>query len=126
MESVAGMPPASKAAGVLEPYPTKYLKSTFVAREGINESTVLSSTPNPQLFAVVNRELDGPSADSPPGYAILLGEAPRNTLPEGHPLVDFVAYSKYAMAITERHDNEQNPTSVYDAFAPGQPHMSLN
>eukprot|EP00930_Biecheleria_cincta_P082953 TRINITY_DN72588_c0_g1_i1.p1 TRINITY_DN72588_c0_g1~~TRINITY_DN72588_c0_g1_i1.p1 ORF type:complete len:846 (-),score=101.57 TRINITY_DN72588_c0_g1_i1:131-2668(-) len=126
LESVAGMPPSSKAAGVLDRFASKYLQSSFVAREGVNESTVLASQPNPQVFKVVNRELQGPSADSPPGYAILLGEAAKNILPEGHPLVDFVSYSKYAMAITERHDNEQSPTSIYDAYAPGQPYMSLD
>jgi Cu2+-containing amine oxidase len=126
LESVAGQPSTARSAGVLAPFPTKYLNSSYLAREGIEMSTLSGHPSNPQVWAVVNRELQGPSSSSPPGYAILLGEATRNTLPEGHPLVDFVAYSKYGMVVTKRHDNEPHPTSVYDAYAPGQPFVSLN
>ena len=80
----------------------------------------------PMVWRIVNREQAGPTPHSPLGFAILPGEAAVNTLPEGHPLVDFVSYAKYTWAFARRHDAEQRSTSWYDCYFPEMPHTSLD
>ena len=36
------------------------------------------------------------------------------------------AFSKYGLAVTRRKEAEDRPTSVYDLFAPAEPHVSLD
>lgn len=126
LESVAGFPSQAKAAGVLEPFVTKYLKPSYLSHEGVDSSTLVANSRRPQVWRVVNRDAEGPAPNSPPGYAILPGEAVVNTLPDDHPLVPFVAFTKYTIAVTKHHDYEQRSTSPYDVYAPQYPHTSLD
>eukprot|EP00746_Dinoflagellata_sp_MGD_P135119 gnl/MRDRNA2_/MRDRNA2_69040_c0_seq2.p1 gnl/MRDRNA2_/MRDRNA2_69040_c0~~gnl/MRDRNA2_/MRDRNA2_69040_c0_seq2.p1 ORF type:complete len:816 (-),score=134.28 gnl/MRDRNA2_/MRDRNA2_69040_c0_seq2:51-2162(-) len=126
LQSVAGFPPQAKAAGVLEPYATKFLQSSYLTHEGDKSSTMVANSRAPQVWRFVDRDGKGPSPNSPPGYAIIPGEAVINTLPSDHPLVPFVSYSKYTIAVTQRHDDEQRSTSLYDVYAPQEPHTSLD
>merc|ERR1719198_1133129 len=126
LESVSGMPPASKAANVLEPFATKYLQRSYIANEGVNKSTMTGVHEHPLIWRIVNQDMEGPSGESAPGYAIIPGETAANTLPKSHPLVKGVSYVKYALVATKRHDTEQRSTSVYDAFTPSHPYTSLD
>ena len=47
-------------------------------------------------------------------------------LPDDHPFVLASAFSKYALAVTRRKEAEERPTSVYDLFAPAEPHTSID
>lgn len=44
---------------------------------------------------------------------------------EGHPLSKF-AFAKYTVAVTRRHDAEQRSSSMYDAYDPMHPHVSID
>lgn len=122
MESVVGFPPKSKAAGVLSDQPTKYIRRSYLQ----NETGFDKSSMTPVVMRVVNRAQHGPSSNSPPGYAIVPGENVKNTLPDNHPLVKAITYSKYSLAVTRYHDDEQAPTSVYDSYAVQTPHVTLD
>lgn len=125
-ESLMGRPEKCAAAGVLDVFPTKYYKSSYVEREGPGVSTMVTNGAKPGVWRIVNPDETGPTPYSPPGYAILPGESTVNVLPEGHPLVEPVAYGKYSMAFTRRHDSEMRSTSPYDSYAPGDAYRSLD
>lgn len=126
LESVAGFPPEARAAGVLDGLPTKFLRRSHLSSEGEGASTLVANSSRPQIWRVVSRDAVGPASNSPPGYAVMPGEAMVNTLPRKHPLVPFVSYSKYTLAVTRRHDAEQRVTSAFDAYDPGHPFTSLD
>jgi len=126
IESVVGWPDEAKAAGATSAIQSKFLRSNYVLAEGAGVSTMMPNTSAPKVWRVVNRDAEGPSPYSSPGYAILPGEATVNTLPGGHPLSAFVSFAKYTVAFTRRHEAEQRSSSLYDCYAPGTPHTSLD
>jgi len=130
LKSVVGKPPKGRQiSGVWDSQmPTKYMTAEFVQTEGIDKSTYVHNPRVPELFTVVNRNAPGPVSKwgSPPGYAILPGEAMVNTLPDFHPLSRYIAYAKYTAAFTARRDSEQFATSAYDTYEPQKPFVSLD
>merc|ERR1712048_1344515 len=118
-------------AGVLEKpekgegFPTKYFLKGYVDTEG-PQSTFVTNARKPRIIRVVDRDSPGPAYDSPPGYALLPGEAMVNTLPDSHPLVKFSAYSKYTVAVTRYHDSEVRVSSPFDNYVPSRPYVSLD
>lgn len=99
--------------------------------------------------------LDDQTPTARPGYAIRLGPTVGQVLPDDHPFVLASAFSKcatihwttpphgphrrmmtcystlalhdrYALAVTQRKEAEERPSSVYDLMAPAEPHVSID
>lgn len=63
----------------------------------------------------------------PRSYAIVPRTATLGLLPASHPLMKAAAWTKYSLAVTQRHDSELTcHASMYDFYNPGFPIVSLD
>ena len=66
------------------------------------------------MWSVVDRAAVSPETGNARGYAISLGSfASTQTLPDDHPFVRAMPYSKWHVAFTRQHDDEYRVTSPY-------------
>jgi|EP00945_MAST-04E_sp_MAST-4E-sp1_P001062 hypothetical protein len=109
----------------LATYGTKFVTRSIVPREGIEASTANANTTTMWRIVNTDKSLRPPSGDAVdriPGYAIAFtGTTARQTLPANHPMVRSTTFSKYNLAVTQRHESEQRVTSVYDLFGQMSP-----
>jgi len=101
-----------------EPFPRprhtyKVLSHRDVEAEGIGASTFVADPRRPGAWTIVDRAAASP-AGSPRGYAVTLGSfATTQVLPDDHPFVRAMPFSKYHLAVTAHHDHERRLTSPY-------------
>jgi Cu2+-containing amine oxidase len=96
-----------------EPIVSKYLEHRYVEKEGVGVSTFVADPRSPGQWAVVDRAARS-AAGTPRGYAITLGTfATVNVLPDSHPFVRAMPFTKYHLALTNYHDDEYRATSPY-------------
>lgn len=96
-----------------QPLVSKYLEQRSVDLEGFGSSTFIADTQHPAAWIIADRSATSP-AGNPRGYAITLSTfATTQVLPENHPFVRAMPYTKYQLALTKYHDNEYRITSPY-------------
>merc|ERR1712232_837642 len=114
------------AEGYPAPLVSKYLEQRDVAQEGIGNSTFVANPQEPGQWMIVDRAAKSP-AGNPRGYAITLATwATTTVLPDSHPFVTAMPFTKYHLAVTKYHDSEyrvNSPYVQYDGLEPvGGPH----
>lgn len=92
---------------------SKYLERSHVEQEGVGQSTFVSNPHIPTYWVVADRAATSPTGNAR-GYAITLSShATTQVLPDDHPFVRAMPYTKYQLALTKYHDDEYRITSPY-------------
>mmetsp|Transcript_61826 Transcript_61826/g.109793 ORF Transcript_61826/g.109793 Transcript_61826/m.109793 type:complete len:750 (-) Transcript_61826:290-2539(-) len=108
---------------------SKNLVKTDVEREGVDKSTFVANPKNPGVWAVVDRSATS-AAGNPRGYAVTLSSfATLQVLPDNHPFVQAMPFTKYHLAVTRYHDEEyrvNSPYVQYDGQATGKDGQNLD
>jgi len=92
---------------------SKYLEKTDIAHEGIGSSTFVANPHVPGVWSIVDRA-SSEKTGNPRGYAIVLNSfATTQVLPDNHPFVTAMPFTKYHLAVTRHHDDEYRATSPY-------------
>jgi len=100
-------------AGNGQPLVSKYLEHRYVEQEGIGVSTFISDPTRPATWIVADRTATS-EAGNPRGYAVTLSDfSTVQVLPDDHPFVRAMPYTKYQLALTKYHDEEYRVTSPY-------------
>ena len=104
----------TSAAPTADGHVSKVLRHREIAREGAGRSTLVADPARPGVWSVVDRAAVSPETGNARGYAISLGSfASTQTLPDDHPFVRAMPYSKWHVAFTRQHDDEYRVTSPY-------------
>lgn len=92
---------------------SKYLNRQYIEQEGVGKSTFVAHPQHPGNWAIVDRSANSP-AGNPRGYAVTLGTfSTTQVLPDDHPFVKAMPFTKYHLAVTRYHDDEYRATSPY-------------
>lgn len=105
--------PVGELGAAPEPLVSKYLEHSIVEREGVGVSTFVADPRQPGVWALVDRGARS-AAGNPRGYAVSLASwAVTQVLPDDHPFVRAMPFTKYHLAVTRYHDDEYRATSPY-------------
>jgi len=92
---------------------SKYLDHQYVEKEGVGHSTFVADPRHPGQWSVVDRSAVS-AAGNPRGYAVTLSTfATTQVLPDDHPFVRAMPFTKYHVAVTKYHDDEYRVTTPY-------------
>lgn len=107
------VPFTAGAEGVEKPLVSKYVEKTDVAHEGVGTSTFVANPHAPAVWSIVDRA-SAEKTGNPRGYAVVLNSmATTQVLPDDHPFVKAMPFTKYHLAVTRHHDDEYRATSPY-------------
>jgi len=95
---------------------SKYLERRDIEKEGIGSSTFVANPREPGHWAVTDRAATSTSGNRR-GYAIALSSwSTTQVLPDSHPFVRAMPFTKYHLAVTRYHDREYRVNSPYTQY----------
>ncbi|KAJ8606333.1 hypothetical protein CTAYLR_010605 [Chrysophaeum taylorii] len=104
---------------IFDKYPTKWLDREILETETATDGRPLT------YYRIINEDHAIGDA-TPSGYAIWPGPTVPQVLDDDHPFVRTCAFTKRAIVVTRRKDQEPRCTSIYDLYAPAHPTVTLD